>query len=702
MGQTKKLSKEHPWEWHGGPANVLEAAVTSEEIDYITGGTGAVTANTLVNGALGGSVHFDVSVPSQANGLISWSFKSFPAALLNSGSSPQYFSVCIGRCTMYGNGSLTLTNLTSSNEGTYTITAYTSAGDVLLTDTFDLRVYANLTGPVLRYATGTSNPPISGTSATLWCDARSQTVTTYTFSRDQKTICSGSQPPCRGQYLDFTPITESDSGSYTCTIQNPVSSATSNFLTLTVYAPVSNVSVTSSVSGLVWPGLESVSLRCSAHGTNVSYLWSVRGAAISGGNQYHLSDNNTLLTISPVYPTENGPFICTAKNVINSQNSSDVYLTLASPVSGPVTVTSNTSGVLWAGEDSVSFYCTAQGSAITFSWDINGKPVSSIPPYYITQSDSPPHSNLTISPVSKDIAHLSCTASNRANSVSSMVVILTVYSSPNGNIRCSARHVLQILELGCFWSRGKPAANVTMIFNDTESVKRSDQVFTTVTSLKNVQGNNLTCNGEQLGRTSSCVLLFDLPRSPTTTNGSTTSVAENDTVVLTVDLTSETSPVLPALFSWYCSGNSTPIRNDSTFTVITLDYITTLQINNVSKSGKYECVANNFFGSTTFLFNVEVSKKVSPRLDGGQIAGIVIGVLAGVVIIGVIVFFALKKRNTKEAVYENADHPPANTYETKLPAMVDTSPNGKEESHYQQLIHPNESVYHTVIPGAGK
>ncbi|XP_069803982.1 carcinoembryonic antigen-related cell adhesion molecule 1-like isoform X2 [Dendropsophus ebraccatus] len=614
--------------------------------------SGAVTANTLVNGALGGSVHFDVSVPSQANGLISWSFKGVPAALLNPGSSPQYFSVCVGRCTMYGNGSLILNNLTSSDEGTYIISALTSAGNVQFTDTYDLRVFANLTGPVLRYATGTNNPPISGNNATLWCDAGNQTVTTYSFSKDQKMICSGSQPPCRGQYLDFTPISESDSGSHTCTIQNPVSSATSNSLNVTVYASVSNVTAISNITGLVWPGLDSVSLRCSARGTDVSYSWSLRGAAISG-DRFHLSDNNFTLTISPVYPTDNGPFTCTAKNLVSNQ-SSDVTLALASPVSSPVNLTSETLGALWAGQDSASLHCTAQGSAITFSWRINGNLVSSIPPYTITQSISPPSSNLTISPVSKnDTGPITCTASNRANSVTSNAANLNINWAPDGNILCSADPIGENLQLGCSWPGGNPAANVTMIFNATESTS-ADQVLRNVTSSSNVHGSNLTCNGDQLGKNiKTCTLAFEPPKSPDSPSNQT--VKPGGPLTLTVDLISGTqtrastssSQVLPAQFIWYHNNNSV---NGGKFNVTSTSYASTLKIDKVSASdsGEYKCIASNFIGNATFFFNVKVSDEVAGPdnngLNGGQIAGIVIGVLAGVAIIGIIVFFVLKKK----------------------------------------------------------
>ncbi|XP_069802813.1 uncharacterized protein [Dendropsophus ebraccatus] len=230
--------------------------------------------------------------------------------------------------------------------------------------------------------------------------------------------------------------------------------------------------------------------------------------------------------------------------------------------------------------------------------------------------------------------------------------------APDGDILCTAQSINQTRQLGCSWPGGKPAAYVTMIyivhcttyFQYYKTIS-NDEVFTNVSSSCNIRGSNLTCNGDQLGRTSSCVIPFEPPQSSTTANGSTTSATEGDTVVLTVNLTSgsrvgsSSIQVLPARFSWFRGADNSPIQNDDIYNVTSSDYASTLNINNVSESGKYECIAENFIGSTTFLFHVALSKKVGPSngLDGGQIAGIVIGVLAGVAIIGVIVFFMLKK-----------------------------------------------------------
>ncbi|KAM4015305.1 cell adhesion molecule CEACAM6-like, partial [Anomaloglossus baeobatrachus] len=496
---------------------------------------GAVSAQVSVSGALGGSVDFNLYIPIPANRVITWRTDRgaiYIARILNN-NAPTYNPSYASRSQLFRNGTLRLEKITIADKKNYAVTVENQDTFSIQTVDYQLSVFPPLSPPVLRSVT--SSPFVNGTDVTLQCDVGGQNVNSYTFYRDGQRIICSDHVICRGRFLDFTPISESDSGSYTCTIQNPVSANTSDPRSLTVYVPVSNVAVTSNVSGLVWPGLDSVSLRCSARGTNICYSWSLKGAPISGGGRYTLTDNNSKLIISPVSTTDNGPFICMAKNIINSQNSNDVKLNLAAPVSA-VALTSNTSAVLWAGQDSVSLYCSAQGSAITFSWRLNGEPVSPNPPYYITQGDSPPSSTLTISPVSKnDIGLFTCKVTNRANSITSNGANLNINWFPDGYISCTAQNINQVVKLGCSWPRGKPAANVTMIFGGVQDTS-SNEVYRNVSSSGNIHGRSLTCNGDQLGRSSICTITFEPPMIPDYKINAITPAFVGGAVNLTVDL----------------------------------------------------------------------------------------------------------------------------------------------------------------------
>ncbi|XP_056398458.1 carcinoembryonic antigen-related cell adhesion molecule 1-like [Hyla sarda] len=680
----------------------------------LLGLSGGEAAAINVNGTLGKSVLFYVNYGVPANSLIQWNFvPPGGAAQLVA----QYFSTYSceetlkGRCEVFPNGSLRIDNVSYDDQGAYTLSTQI-IGSAINNTRYQLRVYASLTAPVLRTIVSKS-PLTSGTNVTLQCDATgNQNVTSYSFYRDQKAICSQPNVICSESVLNFTPIYVNDSGSYTCTIENPVSSNTSNSLTLIVIVPVSNITVTSNLSGLVWPGIDSISLRCSALGTNVSYSWSLQGTTISTGTRFQLSADNSTLSISPVTTSDNGTFVCTARNILSNQ-SSDVKLNLASPVSA-VTLTSNTSEVLWAGQDSASLYCSAQGSAISFNWSMNGNPVPASPPYYIT--DSTQNSTLTINPVSKnDSGPFTCTASNRANNITSKGINLNINWFPDGDIQCKVLDINQTIQLGCSWPGGKPAANVTLRFNGTENTG-TDEVISSVTSSGNIHGSNLTCNGDQLGRTSSCTVAFVPPLSfPNTT---IPPVTEGAAAIMRVNLTSgaqtragsSSSQVLPAQFSWFNGTDNSPIRTGGKFNVTSTSYVSTLKIDPVSASdsGTYYCKATNIIGSTTYYFKVEVTKKAGGSsnggLDGGQIAGIVIGVLAGVAIIGIIIFFVLKKK--KRSSDNGRLNGPENQLETVQYADVKKGKiNGgmaettiledKDDVKYAEIKFPNSSTLST-------
>ncbi|XP_075047029.1 cell adhesion molecule CEACAM1-like isoform X2 [Mixophyes fleayi] len=575
-------------------------------------------------------------------------------------------------------------------------------------------VSALLNAPVLKFNSTYNTTPdrlVGGSNVTLHCDAGSQTVLTYTFYRDQKTICSEPHVTCRDSVLIFQPITETDSGTYTCTIQNSVSTNTSTSLRLTVIVPVSEVTLTTNTSdSLVWPGKDSVSLRCSARGTNVSFSWNLQGAPLPLNPRYNVTNNSSILIISPVSAKDNGSFTCTAKNSINNITSNEVKLNLASPVSD-VRLSSNTSALLIEGEDSVSLHCSAQGSAVSFSWILNGEPLPQSPHYHITGDNSPPNSNLTISPVSRnDNGPFTCRGSNLANNETSNTLSLDLAWRPQGHILCSAKNDNQSLQLICSWPGGHPAANVTMVYNNVTEINYN-QVIRNLSSIDNVQGSILTCKGDQLGKISSCTLTFESPQSPGHDNSTITRVIKGDYAVMTVDLrpgrqdraTNSTPQVLPAEFSWArLSPNfTTPIQTGDKFTVNSTNYTSSLQISDVTEdeNGEYECRAENLIGSTTFTFTLNVAAKPvsSSGLSGGAIAGIVIGALAGVTIIGISVFFIVKKCAPKRPVYENRDIPPQHIYENAIKGVEMGKTNStNEEPYYESVIRTDGAIYSNV------
>ncbi|XP_073425976.1 cell adhesion molecule CEACAM1-like [Dendrobates tinctorius] len=481
-----------------------------------------------VDGMLGHSVNFEIPISLPPQYRIDWNCghtgKVIVIARLTSGGSPQYNPLYKGRTELMENGTLRLNNISFADESTYKTKVFNPVTFNSYVQRYQLTIYSKLTTPVLIL--NRRSPLISGTNVTLQCDAENQTVTSYTFYRDgQKIICSVPHVTCRGSFLDFTSITEHDTGSYSCTIQNPVSSNTSNSMTMTVFVPVSSVTLTSNASGLLWPGRDSVSLRCSARGTNVSYSWSKEDAPLPENSQYHLSKNNSTLIINQVSSDDTKLLTCTASNWVNTETSNKLDFNFASPVSS-VILSNTTSRELWAGEDSVSLHCSAQGSAISFSWRLNGKPVSLNPPYYITQSDYPTNSTLTISPVSRnDTGPFTCEASNLLNSKTSNELNLLLNWYPEGGIACISDPYDSRLQIYCSWPGGQPAANVTMIFNNIATMGQNE-VTRNVPFGRSVQKSNLTCIGNHLQKKFSCTLLFGIPRLPKGKDKTVTTVTE--------------------------------------------------------------------------------------------------------------------------------------------------------------------------------
>ncbi|XP_068099134.1 carcinoembryonic antigen-related cell adhesion molecule 1-like [Hyperolius riggenbachi] len=520
----------------------------------------------------------------------------------------------------------------------------------IITSNYVLSVHPPLSAPVLSSNSTNNNKLVSGTYVSLHCDGGGQSITRYIFYQGGKDICSEPHVTCRESSLYFLPITASDSGNYTCVIQNPVTSNTSNGLQLTVSAPVSDVRLTSNASGYLWPGINSSSLTCSARGTDVSYAWSLKGAPLPQDPRYQLTQGNSMLTISPVSANDDGPFTCTASNWINNATSNNLTFNLAANVS-TVALTSNISETVLVGQDSVSLYCSADGTEVQFFWRLKGEPVLGGPNYHITTSLSPPSSTLTISPVSRnDDGPFTCEASNLINKRTSNAENFTLTWHPEEDMFCLVDSSNpQYVQLTCSWSGGQPPANVTMVFNGVTETG-SNQVTRNVPTNSTVQNSTMMCYGNHMGKQSNCGLIFEPPQSPEHNNSKITSVTDGQAAVLTVTLQSG----LNADFTWYhFSPDPVPIQEDTgKFTVVSSSFKSSLVIAAVTleEAGRYECRAKNFIGSQTFLFTVSVEDPVScpvcSGLGGGEVAGIVIGVIAGIIIIIVTVYFVLKAKKS--------------------------------------------------------
>ncbi|XP_072282364.1 cell adhesion molecule CEACAM1-like isoform X2 [Pyxicephalus adspersus] len=316
---------------------------------------------------------------------------------------------------------------------------------------------------------------------------------------------------------------------------------------------------------------------------------------------------------------------------------------VVAPVSG-TELTSNTTEWVWEGE-SVSLDCTTQVENGTFLWKVNGDSLPASDRYYISKNEANTNSTLIISPIFRnDTGSFICEVSNTTVNETSNAVNISVAKPPDSlSIGCSAASLTGGVQLTCSWIGGDPAADIELSFNGTID-KGKNEVNRSVNLDNDVQQPEFICQGNQVGKTSKCNITLERPLSTSHDNNAVTSATEGENIKLTVSLTSQNS--LTPEYAWVrLSTDTVNITSDGKYKVESSSSGSTLHISSAtgSESGTYECRARNIIGTTTFKFNVEVKSKGSGGLSGGAIAGIVIGVLAGVALIGVGVFFLVKK-----------------------------------------------------------
>ncbi|XP_031762393.1 hepatocyte cell adhesion molecule-like [Xenopus tropicalis] len=196
----------------------------------------------LESGELGKSVYLTVKLNLPAQREVQWRFGTNTLIVsAQPGIPPIYYGAYRGRCTLYENTTLQLDSLTDADTGQYTLSVINVDTGAQQQGSVNLTVHSPLTSPTLKVNVSTTNGnayPVNGTIVSLHCDAGGQNVVSYTFYKDGVTACSQPYVTCDKDFLYFQPIMMSDTGTYTCKIENSVSSNTSQPLSLTVIGPL--------------------------------------------------------------------------------------------------------------------------------------------------------------------------------------------------------------------------------------------------------------------------------------------------------------------------------------------------------------------------------------------------------------------------------------------------------------------------------
>ncbi|KAK5921821.1 hypothetical protein CgunFtcFv8_019146 [Champsocephalus gunnari] len=227
--------------------------------------------------------------------------------------------------------------------------------------------------------------------------------------------------------LELRNLALTDRGEYTVTILRAGEPPQSGSTRLDVYAPVSNVMVTSSSTELV--ELSSVSLSCSSSGSSLSFLWLNSSSEVTGSDRVQITDGNSTLTITNVMRYDQGPFRCRVSNPVSEGTSAPVTLSIYSPVSNVRVTSSSTELVEF--NSSVRLSCSSSGSFPSFLWLNSSSEVTGSDRVQITDGGS----TLTIVNVTRyDQGPFRCHVFNLFSEGNSAPLNLTIYYGPENTI----------------------------------------------------------------------------------------------------------------------------------------------------------------------------------------------------------------------------------------------------------------------------
>ncbi|XP_063055944.1 carcinoembryonic antigen-related cell adhesion molecule 5-like, partial [Engraulis encrasicolus] len=201
---------------------------------------------------------------------------------------------------------------------------------------------------------------ILGSTITLSCSSESSPAAQIQWA------LNGTLLGKEGPELRLENVQTSQSGEYTCwahnskTLRYTLSYPTS----IIVFERISSVTLVASQTELVEFN-SSVTLTCSASGSSPSFQWFNRSDEVTG------SDEGTL-TIMNVTRSETGPYECKASNIVNSEMSSGVSLTIAyGPDSAVVKVAPEAE--FYSSGSTIVLSCSSESSpAAQIQWALNG------------------------------------------------------------------------------------------------------------------------------------------------------------------------------------------------------------------------------------------------------------------------------------------------------------------------------------------
>ncbi|XP_021416279.1 carcinoembryonic antigen-related cell adhesion molecule 6 [Oncorhynchus mykiss] len=443
--------------------------------------------------------------------------------------------------------------------------------------------------------------------------------------------------------LNLASLTAKDGGDYAVTMVTNAAVQRTGATLLKVLEPVSAVTITSNLNEAVEFN-STVVLTCSAKGSFLTYKW-LNGTTplVTDGKHVTLSANSTVLTVAGVFRKDLvGPIYCTAFNNLESDNSAPFNLTVTyGPENIAMTVTP-TAEIQKKGSN-ITLTCSAQSSpAAVLQWIRNGVPLNVVGPKLVLDNVAVAQSG-----------NYSCMASNAKTlryleSTTAKFTVVEAISGakitgPNGTLVAGN----STANLSCQATTGTADARVWLkngaaLSPSNRVVVSADKSSITIKPVQKEDSGEYQCKLTNAVSTDSASLKIVISFGP-----ETVSVKGVNSVKVTEPVMLKCAAVsLPAAtYTWKFNGTLTG--------VMTSEYGIDAAV--ATNSGIYTCEASNAVTGLSTSVNHKLSVKEEGTLDegltGGQIAGIVIGVLIALVLIIVGVRYMRRKKTPIESPY---------------------------------------------------
>ncbi|XP_064437211.1 carcinoembryonic antigen-related cell adhesion molecule 1 isoform X2 [Mirounga angustirostris] len=453
--------------------------------------------------------------------------------------------------------------------------------------------------------------------------------------------------------LLFQNITLNDTGYYTVQITKRDVQIEQVTGQLRVFPELPKPNIASNNSDPV-ENVDSVVLTCGPQTQSTSHLWSVNNESLSASTRLQLSLDNRTLTIHGVTRDDTGPYECETRNPVSAGHSDPFTLNV---LYGPDAPTISPSDSSYHPGANLSLSChAASNPPAQYSWFINGRPQPFTQELFIP--------NIT----ANDSGSYTCLAYNSGTRLNKTTVKTITVSEPVARPSLHASNTTvtgnkDSVVLTC--STNNTGVSIGWLFNGqnlklTERMKLSqDNSTLTIDPVRKEDAGKYQCEVSNPGSSSQSdpvQLVVEEPVARPSLHASNTTVTGNkDSVVLTCS-TNNTGVSIGWLFNGQNLKLTERMKLSQDNSTLTIDPV------RKEDAGKYQCeVSNPGSSSQSDPVQLVVEGDLTQPNSGlppGAIAGIVIGVLAGVVVIAALVYFLFirKTGGSKDPMLGNGSH----------------------------------------------